>query len=88
MEQWHEDEEYLKVEEIVKRLSIVNDPAERAVKLAGDRIGTVRSEKAFQETLITVTELRRLSADIKRGTFTKNQLSNVIRKMLFIEDAD
>ena len=34
----------------------------------------VRSEKAFLETLPTVQELRRLSADIKQGTFTKNQL--------------
>ena len=76
------------VEEIVKKLCVVNDPAERAVKLAGDRICTVRSEKAFQETLLTVKELQRLSADIKRGTFTKNQLSTVIKKMLSIEDMD
>ena len=88
MEQWHEDQEYKKVEDVVKKLCIVNDPAERAVKLAGDRIGTVRSEKAFQETLLTVRELRRLSSDMKRGTFTKNQLSTVIRKMLLIEDRE
>ena len=56
----------------MKKLRIVNDPAERAVKLAGERIGTVRSEKAFQETLLTVKELCSLSSDIKRGKFTKN----------------
>ena len=88
MEQWQEDQEYKDVEEIVKKLCVVNDPAERAVKLAGDRICTVRLEKAFQETLLTVQELRRLSADIERGTFTKNQLSTVIRKMLLIEDLE
>ena len=33
-------------------------------------------------------KLCRLSSDIKRGTFTKNQLSTVIRKMLSIEDGD
>ena len=48
----------------------------------------VRSEKAFQETLLTVQELQHLSADIERGTFTKNQLSTVIRKMLLIEDLE
>ena len=88
VEQWQEDQEYKIVEEIVQKLCVVNDPAKRAVKLAGDRICTVRSEKAFQETLLTVQELRRLSADIERGTFTKNQLSTVIRKMLLIEDLE
>ena len=88
VEQWQEDQEYKIVEEIVQKLCFVNDPAERAVKLAGDRICTVRLEKAFQETLLTVQELRRLSADIERGTFTKNQLSTVIRKMLLIEDLE
>ena len=88
MEQWQEDQEYKDVEEIVKKLCVVNDPAERAVKLAGDRICTVRSEKALQETLLTVQELRRPSADIEQGTFTKNQLLTVIRKMLVIEDVD
>ena len=88
MEQWQEDQEFKIVKDIVQKLCVVNDPAERAVKLAGDRICTVRSEKAFQETLLTVRELRCLSADIKRGTFTKNQLSTVIRKMLLIEDLE
>ena len=82
------DQEYKIVEEIVKKLCVVYDPAERAVKLAGGSICTVRSEKAFQETLLTVQELRRLSADIERGTFTTNQLPTVIRKMLLIEDLE
>ena len=56
----------------MKKLCIDNDPAGHAVKLAGERIRTVRSEKAFQETLLTVKELRCLSSDIKRGKFTKN----------------
>ena len=56
----------------MKKLCIVNDPAEHAVKVAGDRIKTVRSEKTFLETLLTVKELRCLCSDIKRGKFTKN----------------
>ena len=39
----------------------------------------VRSEKAFQETFLTVQELQCLSADIRQGTFTKNQLLTVFR---------
>ena len=83
VQEWKEDRKYVDMEEVVTKLCVVNDPAERAVKAAGDRIGSVRSEKAFQATLLTVDELRRLSADIKRGTFTKKQLSTVIQKMLY-----
>ena len=88
VQQWKEDINYREMEEVVTKLCVVNDPAERAVKAAGDRIGSVRSEKAFQATLLTLEELRRLSFDIKRGTFTKKQLSTVINKMLKIEDGE
>ena len=88
VQQWKEDIDYREMEEVVTKLCVVNDPAERAVKAAGDRIGSVRSEKAFQATLLTLEELRRLSFDIKRGTFTKKQLPTVINKMLKIEDGE
>ena len=76
------------MEEIVTKLCGVKDPAERAVKAAGDRIGSFRSEKSFQATLLTLKELRRLSSDIKRGTITKKQPSTVITKMLKMEDTE
>ena len=41
---------------------------------------TIRSE----ETLLTVSELQHLSKDFWRETFTKKQLSTVIKKMLKI----
>ena len=44
--------------------------------------------EAFQATPLTLEELCRLSSDIKRGTFTKKQLSIVIKKMLKMEDAE
>ena len=52
------------MEDVVTKLCVINDPAERTVKAAGDRTGSVRSEKAFQATLLTVDELRRLSTVI------------------------
>ena len=88
VQQMKEDSNYREVEEVVTKLCVVNDPAERAVKTAGDRIGSVRSKKAFQATLLTLEELRRLSSDIKRGTFTKKQLSTVINKMLKMENSE
>ena len=50
VQQWKKDPNYIEVEEVVTKLCVVNNPAERAVKAAGDRIGSVRSEKAFQAT--------------------------------------
>ena len=58
----------MEVEEVVTSFCVFNNPAERAVKAAGDQIGTISSEKAFQATLLTVEKLRRLSTDIKWGT--------------------
>ena len=74
VQQWREDNIYKTVEEVVTKLFIVNYPAALAVKRDADRIGTVRLEKAFQATLLAVDELS-LSFDIKRGSFTKKQLS-------------
>ena len=88
VQQWKKDPNYIEVEEVVTKLCVINDPTERAVKAVGDRIGSVRSEKAIQATPLTLEDLRRLSSDIKRGTFTKKQLSIMIKKMLKIEDAE
>ena len=57
VQEWKEDNNYKDVDEVVTKLCVVNDPAERAVKAAGDRIGSVRSEKAFQPTQLTIDEL-------------------------------
>ena len=65
VQEWKGDN-YKDIEDGVTKLCVVNDPAERAVKAAGDRIGSVRSEKAFQATLLTVDELRRLSTVIQK----------------------
>ena len=65
------------MEEVNTRLCVVSDPAKHAVKTVGDIMGRVSSKKAFQATLTTLEELRPLSSDIKRGTFTKKQLSTV-----------
>ena len=83
VQEWKEDNNYKDTEEVVTKLCVVNDPAEQAVRAAGDRISSIRSEQNFQATLLTVDELRRLSSDIKRGTFTKKQLTTVIQKMLY-----
>ena len=73
------------MEEVVIKLCSINDPA---VKAADDRIERVRSEKAFQVTLLTLEELRCLSSYIEGGTFTKKHLSTVIKKWLEMEGTE
>ena len=82
---WDQSAAYGELHFCVNKLCVVNDPAERIVQLAENRIHTVRSEERFQETLLTVEEMRRLADDFHRGTFTKQQLKTVIRKMLRME---
>ena len=79
---WMDHEAFRELDFFVKNLCIVNDPAMSMVKLATDRISTVHSEEAFQETIISVEEMRRLADGFKPGTFTKRRLSDVVRKML------
>ena len=63
-------------------MEVVNDPAERTVQLAQDRISTVRSEEAFQQVVLTVDEMRRLSEGFKQNNFSKAELMSAVRKLL------
>ena len=63
-------------------IQVVNDPAERTVQLAQQRISTVRSDEAFQQVVLTVDEMRRLSEGFKRNNFTKTELMSVVNKLL------
>ena len=81
---WKYNDNFHEINFIVNNLSVVNDPAERMIRLFTERITTVRLEEMLQETLLTVSELQRLSKDFRRGTFTKKQISSVIKKILKI----
>ena len=84
--QWSTNQNFVELSFILNNLSVVNDPAERMIRLVTERISTVRSEEMLQETLLTVSELQRLAKDFRRGTFTKKQLSYVIKRMLNMTD--
>lgn len=79
---WKFNADYHRLKQVVINMSVVNDPAERMIKLAHERIKTVRSELRWQQVLLTVVELQRLSQDFRRGTFTKKQLEDVVKKLL------
>ena len=59
-------------------MEVVNDPAERTVQLAQDRISTVRSEEAFHQVVLTVDEMRQLSEGFKRNNFSKAELMSAV----------
>ena len=74
------------IKNFVNNLSVVNDPAERMIRLVTERITTVRSEEVLQETLLNDSELRQLAKDFRRRTFTKKQPSDVFKKMSNINE--
>ena len=58
VEHWDNLEEYIKAQKIVSSLKIVNDAAERGVKLGSDFLGTAKIEDRYQNTLQVVENER------------------------------
>ena len=54
IEQWEEDNAYIESKKTVCLMNVVNDPAERAVKLTADFVGAARGEEHFQNILQVV----------------------------------
>ena len=57
--EWKENEKYQELLAVILQLKVVNDNAERMIKLIKDRIMSVRSENALQDILISVDEMRK-----------------------------
>ena len=51
---------YIKFRDFVKKLTIVNDPAERGVGLIKEFISTFQNEKSCQENLLAVSKHRKM----------------------------
>ena len=81
-DEWDDHQDYCELQHFVDNIQVVNDPAERTVQLAQQRISTVRSDEAFQQVVLTVDEMRRLSEGFKRNNFTKTELMSVVNKLL------
>ena len=52
------------------------------IKLLGERIGTVRSEEALNDRLMTVEEMRRLRDKFDRKKLSKKDIQHAIKKMV------
>ena len=51
---------YIKFKDFVKKLTIVNDPADRGVSLLKEFISTFQNEKSCQENLLAVSKHRKM----------------------------
>ncbi|KAK3917833.1 Mushroom body large-type Kenyon cell-specific protein 1 [Frankliniella fusca] len=67
--EWAEREDYKHAREICVNLKVVNDHAERGVKLMSDYNGTVtKQENSFQDLLVTVHSHRQTVPNVKKDT--------------------
>ena len=70
VEYWPKDSGYLEAKLIINNLSVVNDGAERGVKLAYDFFGSSKKEDNFQNILQTVENDRRLIPNQRKRKLT------------------
>ena len=64
--EWEETESYSDGLKIIKNVKVLNDSAERAVKLTTDFIDKARSEDHFQNILQVVEKERKTTPDLRR----------------------
>jgi len=84
-EMWSSNDSYKRGKEVVDGLKVVNDHAERAVKLIQDYNKIVRSEQHFQDLLLSVNDHRKSFPDGKKSTIVERYsvLSMTKPKFLF-----
>jgi len=64
--QWSESAAYIGSAENVAAVNVVNDCAERGVKLASDFVDTARSDEHFQNVLQVVEKNRKYAPNLRR----------------------
>ena len=73
VESWKDDDTYLRAKEVVDSLAVVNDSAERGVKLCHDFLTTAKKDDNLQNILQVVENNRnQLPNQRKRTTSSKN----------------
>ena len=66
LEQWLTDKDYLDLKAIVNDMSVVNDVAERCVKLFSDNLTFSRNEDTFQDNLQVIEHDRKEVPNIRK----------------------
>ena len=66
---------YREFEEFVSGLTVVNDPAERGIKLVEDFVGRTRNESLRQDLFLAISQHRK---EFKSDRLDKESLKKVI----------
>ena len=76
-EDWYLDDNYRRFREFIKAMEVVNDAAERSVKLCSENLKFVTSEETFQNKVQVVHQVRKHVPNNKHGKVDKDVLKNV-----------
>ena len=70
--EWNNNEDYKRMETFIENLKVVNDPAERAIKLISDFKDSITDDEKQKQFLIQVVEEnRRLLPDFNKQNLVK-----------------
>ena len=69
--EWQKSDKFVELCGVIKGMSVVNDTAERSIKLIKDYINSTRSKDGLQTTLLSVDIMRE-----QRGQFTNSNFNN------------
>ena len=67
---------------MIEGMQVVNDNAERTIKMIKDYVKSTRSEEGLQNILLSVDVMRERSGNFKSSNFTNTKLSQAIDRML------
>ena len=72
MDKWEESEDYQKARQFVTTVKVVNDAAERGIKLASDYVQSLTKDSEVRQKIFQTVEWhRREKADISKSTANK-----------------
>ena len=80
--QWLRNKKFQELCTVIEGMKVVNDNAERTIKLIKDYIKTTKSEQGLQNILLTVDVMRERSGQFKSSNFNNKKLSEAIDSML------
>ena len=83
-DEWETVESYIKLGKVIAGLSVVNDPAERTIKLGTTYTGIITKKEATRQDLIQGVELTRhaFAYPTRQCVFSDGKLSATVDELL------
>ena len=76
--QWKTSQKFQELCRVIHGMAVVNDNAERTIKMMKDYVKTTRSEDGFQRTLLAVDVMRERRGRFKNSNFNNAQLKTAV----------